>query len=216
VFAPLGAELGAERLVKAAEAFGFNEPSGIPGAATSTIPPAAELGDDLGVGSTAIGQGRVQATSLTMSLATAAIATGGVRPTPTLAAVSARESRRVSDGERRATPLATAKRVERMMVAVTRPGGTGTLAAIKGVQVAGKTGTAELKDSCEPDPANPEACPPDGDPQNTTAWFTAFAPAGSKTARAVVTVMLVGSGHGGDTAAPATKPVLIAALKATS
>ena len=38
VFAPLGARLGAERLVKIAEAFGFNQDLRIPGAATSTIP----------------------------------------------------------------------------------------------------------------------------------------------------------------------------------
>ena len=58
VFAPLGARLGAERLVKTAEKFGFNTDVGIAGAATSTIPAAGEIGDDLAVGSTAIGQGR--------------------------------------------------------------------------------------------------------------------------------------------------------------
>lgn len=212
VFAPIGAKLGAERLVKTAEAFGFNQPTGIAGAVSGSIPPASELGDDLGVGSTAIGQGRVQATSLTMSLVSAAVANDGLRPAPTLLAAP----RRARPKTTRATNVATAKRVRRLMVAVTKPGGTGTQAAIEGVPVAGKTGTAELRDACEPDPANPEACPVDGDPQNTTAWFTAFAPAGTKTPRAVVTVMLVGSGHGGDTAAPAAKPVLVAALKATA
>ena len=213
VFAPLGAKLGAEKLVRTAESFGFNRPTGIAGAASGSIPPAAELGDDLGVGSTAIGQGRVQATSLTMSLVSAAIANDGLRPAPTLAAQGERAPRPRTT---RATSVATAKRVRRLMVAVTKPGGTGTQAAIDGVPVAGKTGTAELKDPCQPDPANAEACPVDGDPENTTAWFTAFAPAGARSPRVVVTVMLVGSGHGGDTAAPAAKPVLVAALKATA
>ena len=50
-----------------AERFGFNAPPGIPGAAESTIPAADEIGDDLAVGSSAIGQGRVQATALQMA-----------------------------------------------------------------------------------------------------------------------------------------------------
>ena len=68
VFAPLGAQLGARRLVDVAERFGFNRDPGVPGAAMSTIPPAEEIGDDLAVGSSAIGQGRVQATALQMAI----------------------------------------------------------------------------------------------------------------------------------------------------
>ena len=60
----MGAELGAERLVAAAERFGFNEDPGLAGALRSTIPAAGEIGDDLAVGSTAIGQGKVLATPL--------------------------------------------------------------------------------------------------------------------------------------------------------
>ena len=41
VFAPLGAKLGARRLVRAAEAFGFNERLPIPALKPSSIPPAA-------------------------------------------------------------------------------------------------------------------------------------------------------------------------------
>src|SRR4051795_7306130 len=84
VFAPLGAELGARRLVDIAQRFGFNKPSPIPGAATSTIPPASEIGDDLAVGSSAIGQGKVQATTLQMALVAAAIGNGGRLPRPRL------------------------------------------------------------------------------------------------------------------------------------
>ena len=84
VFAPLGAQLGGKRLVDVAERFGFNRPSDIPGAAESTIPPAEEIGDDLALGSTAIGQGRVQATALQMGLAAATIGLRGRRPRLTL------------------------------------------------------------------------------------------------------------------------------------
>ena len=67
VFAPLGARLGARRLVAIAERFGFNQPSSILGAAEPTIPAASAIGDDLAVGSSAIGQGLVQATPLAMA-----------------------------------------------------------------------------------------------------------------------------------------------------
>ena len=72
VFAPLGAKLGAKRLVRAAEAFGFNERMRIPGAKRSTIP--ADLKDDLAVGAAAIGQERDLATAVGMASVGATIA----------------------------------------------------------------------------------------------------------------------------------------------
>ena len=67
VFAPLGAKLGAKRLVNIAERFGFNQPPSIPGAAESEIPSAATIGGDTDVGSSAIGQGKVLSTALEMT-----------------------------------------------------------------------------------------------------------------------------------------------------
>ena len=57
--------------------------------------------------------------------------------------------------------------------------------------------------------------PPD-DPTDTDAWFSAYAPAGDGRPRIAVGVLLVGSGAGGATAAPAARGVLAAGLKATS
>jgi peptidoglycan glycosyltransferase len=215
VFAPLGAKLGARRLVGVAERFGFNHDPGVPGAATSTIPSAEEMGDDLAVGSSAIGQGRVQATALQMAIVAATIGRRGRRPRPTLDFDAARSDAATM----RATRARTARTVERLMLAVVR-GGTGVAAALPGVAVAGKTGTAELKTTarCRPDPADPDACPPPppADPTDTDAWFSAYAPAGAGRPRIAVGVLLVASGAGGATAAPAARDVLAVGLKATS
>jgi penicillin-binding protein A len=85
-------------------------------------------------------------------------------------------------------------------------GGTGTAAQIPGVKVAGKTGTAELKSR---DPGDTST-----NPQDTDAWFVAYAPAGSgRTPRIAVGVLLVGAGAGGDSAAPVAHDVLVAGLQ---
>jgi peptidoglycan glycosyltransferase len=204
VFAPMGAELGAERLVAAAERFGFNEEPPLAGAARSTIPAAAEIGDDLAVGSTAIGQGRVLATPLTMAGVAGAIAMDGLLVRPTLRKGAAPE-------HTRATAPDVAKPIGRYMRAVVTSG-TGTGAAIEGVRVAGKTGTAELRDTTidAPNLDDPNA-PPVEDLTDTDAWFTAYAPA--RRPRVAVAVLLVGQGAGGETAAPVAKLVLEAALR---
>ena len=208
VFAPLGAKLGARRLVATAERFGFNEDPSLAGEARSTIPPAEEIGDDLAVGSSAIGQGKVLATPLLMATIAAAIGERGLRPVPAL-------SREASGRRVRATTPAVARTIGRFMRSVVRHG-TGAAAAIPGVVVAGKTGTAELRTTVkeEPQPLQPGETPtpaPEDDTTDTDAWFAAFAPAGRP--RVAVAVLLVGQGAGGATAAPAAKTVLQAALR---
>lgn len=203
VFAPLGAELGAERLVDVSERFGFNEPVPIAGAATSAIPPAAEIGDALAVGYSAIGQGRVQATTLAMTLVAATIAADGRRPLPTLE-LGARPR------FARATRPRIARQIARMMRAVVVDG-TGGAAAIEGAEVAGKTGTAELRSTVVSDPDGELPAHLTDDIPDTDAWFVAYAPA--RAPRVAVGVLLVEAGTGGEVAAPAARGVLAAALQ---
>jgi penicillin-binding protein A len=224
VFAPLGVKVGAARLVATAESFGFNHPPGLPGAVESTLPAAAQIQGELDVGSTSIGQGDVSASALQMLTVAATVADGGRRPTPTF------EARRPTPT--RVMSAATARTVRSLMIGVVREG-TGTSAAIPGVVVAGKTGTAELgAPSCsgkgehgsestessgrasaaESENQGDENCSTgSNDPQNTDAWFAAFAPA--LRPRLAVGVLLVKDGAGGETAAPLAKQVLEAGLR---
>ena len=198
VFAPLGLKIGAPELVEVAERFGWNAPATILGEVPSTLPPAAEIDTPLELASTAIGQFETLATPLQMASVAQTIASRGVRHPPTLS--PAREPTGTRVVARR-----IARTIGSLMVDVVAYG-TGTAAAIPGVRVAGKTGTAELEDTRDPETG--ETLPPD--PTNTDAWFTAYAPA--QRPQIAVAVMLVRAGAGGATAAPAARVVLDAAL----
>ena len=106
------------------------------------------------------------------------------------------------------TSKETAATVRDLMIGVVNEG-TGVAAALPGVQVAGKTGTAELG----PEALAPgdELGPGEEPPQELDAWFTAFAPAGDP--KLAVAVMVVDSeGDGGEIAAPIAQQVLAAGL----
>jgi hypothetical protein len=220
VFAPLGVKLGASRLVEMAEALGFNQPPAIAGAAESSLPRAREIEGELALGSTAIGQGKVLASPLEMVTVAASIGDGGRRPQPTFLM-----SKGVSGSGPTAMSGHVARELRSLMIGVVREG-TGTAAAIPGVTVAGKTGTAELGGPCSPSeggssPAGeaganaeaPAACKgAEAEAASTDAWFAAFAPAVHP--RVAVGVMLVKDGAGGSTAAPVARAVLEAALRA--
>ena len=198
VFAPLGVKVGAKRLVEMAERFGWNERPTIAGAQPSTIPAADEIESPLDLGSTrhrpGPGAGHAAADGL-----------GGPDDRqrrrargPDAAAPASRP------GAQRVTSAGWPTRSTRLMVGVVGYG-TGTAGAVPGVQVAGKTGTAELGTPAAPTPSRAD------DPSNTDAWFTAFAPRGKP--RIAVAVLFVRNGAGGAVAAPAAQGVLWRALK---
>ncbi|MFL5871086.1 MAG: penicillin-binding transpeptidase domain-containing protein [Solirubrobacterales bacterium] len=206
VFAPLGAELGGDKLVATAEAYGFNAPPTLfNDAATkavdapeSTIPTDLD-GDSVEVGVSAIGQGEVQATPLEMAAVAQAVANGGTRLPNSIA----REPQLQPDtGPVEVTSHETADTLRELMIGVVEHG-TGVAAQLPNVQVAGKTGTAELG----PKPGAPAPAPGEQPEQATDAWFTCFAPASDP--KIVVAVMVVNSdGDGGTVAAPIARQVL--------
>jgi cell division protein FtsI/penicillin-binding protein 2 len=212
VFAPLGPKIGSEQLVGTAEAFGFNSPPTMYNrAATAAVdPPSSSLPksipDDLDLGVTAIGQGEVLATPLELASVAQTIAAGGMRsPTPIVDGGLGPDAKPV-----RVTSKETAATVTDLMEKVVNEG-TGTAGAVPGVQVAGKTGTAEIG----PKPFEPgqEPAPGEQPEQEVDAWFTAFAPAGDPSL--VAAAMVVNAdGDGGTVAAPIVQQVLATGLGA--
>jgi peptidoglycan glycosyltransferase len=205
-FAPLGPKIGNDALVAAAERFGFNAPPTLYAEdrvrelelPESTIP--AEIGADIDLGVSAIGQGEVLATPLAMASVAQAIAGGGVRR-PT--SIVANRKLRPEAGPVRVASRKIAAQLTELMVGVVA-GGTGYAGAIAEAQVAGKTGTAELG----PKPGQEDS---DNPVQVKDAWFAAFAPA--ETPRLAVAVLLVeAEASGGEVAAPAAAAVLSAGL----
>ena len=205
-FAPLGPKIGNDDLVATAERFGFNSPPSLYAPdviaevepAESTIP--TEIGEEVDLGVSAIGQGEVLATPLEMASVAQTIGNDGVRE-PT--SIVANEKLRPDADSVRVMSPKVAKELTELMVGVVTDG-TGYAGAIPEAQVAGKTGTAELG----PRPGEENAEHPQ---QRKDAWFAAFAPA-EKAKLAIGVLLVEAEAAGGEVAAPAAAEVLSAGL----
>lgn len=200
-FAILGNDLGGEKIRSQAEKFGFGQRFEIPLRAT-----ASSFPEDLNAPNTALsalGQFEVKATPLQMAMVSAAIANGGTSMEPYLIqeVLSPKLSNVYSASpEVFGKPIsnATADELTEMMVGVVQSG-TGTAAQIKGISVAGKTGTAQTAAGIAPH-----------------AWFTGFAPADNP--KVAVAVIVENGGDfgseatGGAVAAPIARAVMAAVL----
>jgi peptidoglycan glycosyltransferase len=197
-FASLGVDLGDDAIREQAEKFGFDQTD-------LTVPmrvAASRYPEDLNDAQTAlsaIGQESVRATALQMAMVASAIANGGTLMTPYLVqTVRTANLDVVSEADptelSQAVSAATAQQLTDMMIGVVQSG-SGTSAQISGVQVAGKTGTAQTG--------------VEGDSPH--AWFTGFAPADDPQVAVAVIVEHGGSvgseATGGRVAAPIAKAV---------
>ncbi|MGB7587463.1 MAG: penicillin-binding transpeptidase domain-containing protein [Solirubrobacterales bacterium] len=205
-FVPLGPKIGNDALVETAERFGFNSPPSLyaPQIVRGVDLPEpsipTEIGDELDLGVSAIGQGEVLATPLEMATVAQTIGNGGVRE-PTSIVLNAKL--RPNAKPVRVMSKKVADELTELMIGVVTEG-TGTAGAIPEAQVAGKTGTAELG----PEPGQENSPNP---VQAKDAWFAAFAPAGG--ARLAIGVLLIDAGAaGGEVAAPAAAQVLSTGL----
>ena len=184
-FAQVAEDLGAKKMTKYAERFGFNEPPTMAlGAANSSFPFPEDLGD-LMWGS--VGQAQVLSTPLQMATVAATIANDGKRMEP-------RIDRSVDPAGERAVSRKTAATMKVLMRSVVT-GGTGVGANIAGVTVAGKTGTAEVDVGGE---------------RKNHAWFVCFAPV--EDPKVAVAVVSEYGGVGGQVAAPLARQILVNVL----
>lgn len=200
-FAELGRELGNATISAKATEFGFGQSLEVPMKVTPSVyPPTASDAEQM---LSSFGQSSDRVTPLQVAMISAAVANGGtiMQPTvvdqiiaPDLTVIQGFEPKTFSE------PISpeTAATMKQMMVdGVTN--GAASNARISGVDVAGKTGTAE-----------------NGTGQPFTLWFTGFAPADDpKVAVAVVVENGGGFGQsafGNQVAAPIAKQVLEAVL----
>lgn len=208
VMAHLGVEVGLDGMLEAAGRFGFNDNDlKIPSRVARSNFDSDMSDDQLALSS--IGQFDTTATPLQMAMVASAVANGGDLRRPHLVdrttdADGATVRQQGSDAYRQAMNPATAMQLQRMMVDVVESG-TGTNAAIDGVTVGGKTGTAQ------------HGIDNSGTPY---AWFISWAqaPDSGRPAVAVAVVVEDASANradisGGGNAAPIARAVMEAALE---
>lgn len=192
VFATLGMEQRAQNFTQTADHFGIGKkiPFELP-TERGNLPDPNSL-SKLELAESAIGQGRITVTPLNMALVAVAVANDGEVMAPTLVdEIKTPDGAVVSRTQPKLLWTAVDKNIaetlKRLMLApVSR--GTGVLAAISGVQVAGKTGSAQ----------NPHG--------KTHAWFIGFAPA--EKPRVAVAVIVENGGAGGREAAPIAREIM--------
>jgi penicillin-binding protein A len=206
-FGKVGDRLGRQQLVAYMQKAGFYEvpPLPLPAGEVAAsgrygkhglLPTSAPM-DQLAVAWAACGQEQVLATPLQMALVAGGVADGGVIMKPYYLQQVVSASGAVVQSAQPAVwthsmTASTAATLNTMMQDVVNAG-TGTSAALQGVQVAGKTGTAERGNG------------------TNLAWFIAFAPANDPKVAVAVTIENT-TATGGEVAAPLAAAVIKSAL----
>jgi peptidoglycan glycosyltransferase len=204
VWAQVAEKLGHDTMSDYMRRFGFDKdppmdypdgqmlPSGVYDGG-KLLPPGSRRVD---IGRVGIGQERLRVTPLQMAEVAATVANGGVRMKPQLTSrivdVDGRVVERIEPQEaQRVMSSRAAQQLTGMMSNVVREG-TGTAAALDGIEVAGKTGTAELDIARHID----------------QPWFIGFAPRARPKIAVAVTLERIVGGQGGVVAAPIAKRVM--------
>jgi peptidoglycan glycosyltransferase len=193
-FTRMADEMPPEVLISYAQQLGFSQednpiPLEIPAAPAQLANDLAELmTNNVLQASTGFGQGELLASPLSMALVVSAVLNNGNIPVPhLLQRIESPDGNilQTEPGGFWATNIMrpeTAQQVRDMMITVVQSG-SGVNAAVSGLTVGGKTGTAEL-----------------GGNQPPHAWFTGFAESGSRTL--IISVLVENGGEGADVAAP--------------
>ena len=209
VFGQVAVEMGADQLVNYANAFGYGESLGVDFSTTASVmPDSADMTEWETAWAAAgqpVGQGHTpgpQSTAMQMAVTAAAIANDGLVMNPyvvdhTLSpeGVTIGTTQPRSLGQ--AVSASTAAEVKEAMLSVVESG-SGTAAQVSGVQVAGKTGTAEATDT------------------KVNSLFVGFAPYDNPTVAIAVVIEDYERSGNGSTAAATASDVLAAALEAQS
>jgi penicillin-binding protein 2 len=214
-FITVGLRTGIENVVRMAEKFHFGERTGLPTRQeTKGIFPTLKQvqspdwrdGDSANI---CIGQGEMAVTPMQMAVAYAAIANGGKVLEPRLVGRIEPQDPASGEvptifpsglvrGELGVHPRSLKILQDAMLAETEDPEGTGRAAVVPGLQICGKTGTAQVMNS-----RNQEI--------DRTTWFASFAP--YENPRYVVVVMVESGTYGGPTCAPIAHDIYEAILK---
>jgi penicillin-binding protein 2 len=219
-FYQVGERLGVDRLAKYAEACGLGSPTGInlDREARGLVPSKGWKLDRLGVPwqggetlSVVIGQGFNLVTPIQMLGLISAVANGGIRYKPLVirriefpGGLPVKTQAPVSLGRLPASENTLRIVKKGLMDAVNKPTGTGWIARIAGVDVAGKTGTAQVVRMAEDDEDEPIESKLLR--HRDHGWFIAFAPA--EEPRIAVAVLIEHGGHGSTAAGPIAREMI--------
>ncbi len=210
-FVTNGLRAGMENIVRLAEQFHLGERTGLPTRqeVAGIFPTLKQVRSGWTDGDTAnicMGQGRMAVTPLQMTVMIAAIANGGkvlwprlihsvepMEPIPGHPPTVFPSGRVRSQLSVRPEHLRTIRQA--MLADVEDPSGTGRAAAVPGLRICGKTGTAQVTDERN-------------HVVDHTTWFAAFAP--YEAPRYAVVVMIESGGSGGATCAPIARNIFLA------
>lgn len=202
-FYTLGNRMGIDNIARYSEMAGLGSKSGIdlPGEASGVVPSTKwkmrnfrekwYAGETISV---SIGQGALTVTPLQLAHAIGGIATGGIWTKPHMVVDQAPKE----GGRRENISIDNVLKVIDGMHAVVNGGGTGARAKLPGLEVCGKTGTAQLA-------SNEVLKGAAGRHMKDNAWFVGFAPRDSPE---LVVVALFESGEHGNLAAPIVRDVI--------